>query len=189
MKRKFLSILLTLAMALTLLLTAAMAEVEKVAKVGENGYATLAEAVAAAKNGDTVTLLKNVTLNTPAPTFADKGDFALGIDKSITIDGTNDSGNYTITTNQQRGIGVYTDDAANPLNVTFKNLNVVQTNQRSCIETRGGIKTLTLDGVKLDATAASGNPQPLTIGGNQSNAAEVKIVNSTLSVTVKANGV
>ena len=81
MKRKFLSILLTLAMALTLLPTAAMAEGDsetpaggeptpveapaatKVAKVGETEYATLAEAVDAANNGDTVQLLTDVLQN------------------------------------------------------------------------------------------------------------------------------
>lgn len=80
MKRKFLSILLTLAMALTLLPTAAMAEgeevsagegsetpaVEYVAKVDEQGYATLQEAINAAKGGSTVRLLDNVTLMEPA---------------------------------------------------------------------------------------------------------------------------
>ena len=81
MKRKFLSILLTLAMALTLLPTAAMAEgeevsagegsetpaVEYVAKVGEQGYATLQAAIDKATRSATVTLLadtrENVTIN------------------------------------------------------------------------------------------------------------------------------
>ena len=81
MKRKFLSILLTLAMALTLLPVSAMAEGDsetpaggeptpveapaatKVAKVGETEYATLAEAVDAANNGDTVQLLTDVLQN------------------------------------------------------------------------------------------------------------------------------
>ena len=78
MKRKFLSILLTLAMTLTLLPTAAMADempveggestptVEYVAKVDEQGYATLQEAINAAKGGSTVRLLDNVTLMEPA---------------------------------------------------------------------------------------------------------------------------
>ena len=76
MKRKFLSILLTLAMALTLLPTAAMAEGEPaevpagegsapeyVAQIGDKQYATLAEAVDAANNGDTVQLLTDVLQN------------------------------------------------------------------------------------------------------------------------------
>ena len=70
MKRKFLSILLTLAMALTLLPTAAMAEGETaVAKVGETEYATLQEAVnAATTENSTVTLLKDVTEDITIPT-------------------------------------------------------------------------------------------------------------------------
>ena len=87
MKRKFLSILLTLAMALTLLPTAAMAEetlseggestpVEYVAQIGDVKYDTLAKAVAAANDGDTVTLLADV--NTPETSYT--------ISKSLTID-------------------------------------------------------------------------------------------------------
>ena len=59
MKRKFLSILLTLAMVLTLLPTAAMAAgemaeapvVTKVAQIGDKQYATLQEAIDAATAG------------------------------------------------------------------------------------------------------------------------------------------
>lgn len=76
MKRKFLSILLTLAMALTLLPTAAMAEedeapagegagsaptVEYVAQIGEQGYATLQAAIDAAESGDTIVLKKSIS--------------------------------------------------------------------------------------------------------------------------------
>ena len=64
MKRKFLSILLTLAMALMLLPTAAMAEgPDPVAQIGEKTYATLKAAFEEAKDGDTVTLLKDVETN------------------------------------------------------------------------------------------------------------------------------
>ena len=70
MKHKLLSILLCLAMALSLLPTAALADGENVAKVGETEYATLAEAVTAAKeaaktdeiHSATITLLKNTEL-------------------------------------------------------------------------------------------------------------------------------
>ena len=55
MKRKFLSILLTLAMALTLLPVSAMAEGEEVAQIGETKYATLAEAVEAVPTDNTKT--------------------------------------------------------------------------------------------------------------------------------------
>ena len=55
MKRKFLSILLTLAMVLTLLPVSAMAEGEEVAQIGETKYATLAEAVEAVPTDNTKT--------------------------------------------------------------------------------------------------------------------------------------
>lgn len=94
MKRKFLSILLTLAMALTLLPTAAMAEgeegtvaptgesetpaVEYVAQIGDKQYATLAEAVAAVADGGTVMLLADVTeLETISITDGKKVDLNL----------------------------------------------------------------------------------------------------------------
>lgn len=76
MKRKFLSILLTLAMALTLLPVSAMAEgetaeapaVTKVAKVGDAEYATLQEAINAATAGQTVKLVANTAENITIPT-------------------------------------------------------------------------------------------------------------------------
>ena len=83
MKRKFLSILLTLAMALTLLPVSAMAEGEEVAQIGETKYATLQEAVnAATTENSTVTLLKDVTEDITIPTG-----------KNITLD----LGNSTLT--------------------------------------------------------------------------------------------
>ena len=68
MKRKLLSILLCLAMALSLLPTAALAEGEKVAKVGDTAeYTTLADAIEAAQAGETVTLLADITGQTVIP--------------------------------------------------------------------------------------------------------------------------
>ena len=78
MKRKLLSILLTLCLAFSLLPTAALAEGEgtqtnDVAQIGETKYATLADAIAAAKRNNTVTLLadtrENVTISTPYVTL------------------------------------------------------------------------------------------------------------------------
>lgn len=63
MKRKLLSVLLTFCLAFSLLPTAALAEEGEasgnVAKIGEQGYATLAEAIAAANDGQTVKMLNN----------------------------------------------------------------------------------------------------------------------------------
>ena len=77
MKQRILAILLSLTMMFTLVPTA-MAEGEKVAKVGNDEYETLAEAVAAAKDGETVTLLKDAELTE-----------TLNINKAITLDGAN----------------------------------------------------------------------------------------------------
>ena len=78
MKRKFLSILLTLAMALTLLPVSAMAEgpADPVAQIGNTKYETLAAAFNAATDGDTITLLKNGNGNgvsVPANKFTNAG--------------------------------------------------------------------------------------------------------------------
>jgi len=85
MKERILAILLSLTMMFTLVPTAMaegeMAEapaVTKVAKVGDQEYATLAEAVAAAESGATVTLLKDAELTE-----------TLNINKAITLDGAN----------------------------------------------------------------------------------------------------
>lgn len=72
MKRKLLSVLLTLCLAFSLLPTAALADGEgtqtnDVAQIGETKYATLQEAVNAA-NDNTVKLLENVTEDINIPT-------------------------------------------------------------------------------------------------------------------------
>lgn len=88
MKRKFLSILLTLAMALTLLPVSAMAEGEtaNVAKVGETEYTTLQDAIDAAKSGATVTLLADV--NTPETSYTIRKSLTIDLNgKTITADG------------------------------------------------------------------------------------------------------
>ena len=71
MKRKLLSVLLTFCLAFSLLPTAALADGEgtqtnDVAQIGSTKYASLADAIAAAKDGETVILLtdrKNFVTN------------------------------------------------------------------------------------------------------------------------------
>ena len=117
MKRKLLSILLTLCLAFSLLPTAALADGEGtavstgesetpageyVAKVGEQGYATLAEAIGAvSEDNNTVTLLKDVTeLETISITGGKKVDLNLN-EKSITFKADNyfrvDNGALNVT--------------------------------------------------------------------------------------------
>ena len=67
MKRKLLSILLTLCLAFSLLPTAALADGEgtqtnDVAQIGGTGYATLQAAIDAAKSGDTIVLKKSISV-------------------------------------------------------------------------------------------------------------------------------
>ncbi len=81
MKHKLLSILLCLAMALSLLPTAALADGEggqtkDVAQIGSTKYASLTEAIKAAEGGATITLLADI--NTPETSYY--------IQKSLTID-------------------------------------------------------------------------------------------------------
>lgn len=94
MKQKLCSILLALTMVLTLLPVSALADVgtpaeapagestpteapaaSNVAKIGDHEYATLAEAVAAAKDGETVKLAGDVTVTKP-----------IEVTKSMTLD-------------------------------------------------------------------------------------------------------
>ena len=119
MKRKFLSILLTLAMALTLLPTAAMAEgeevsagegsetpaVEYVAKVDETKYETLQEAINAAKGGSTVRLLANVTLTETAEFPAGKKVNLNLVGHNITATGTALRINGTTDIQSTDGVG------------------------------------------------------------------------------------
>ena len=73
MKRKLLSVLLTFCLAFSLLPTAALADGENVAKVGDTEYTTLQAAIDAAAKNATVTLLANTREN-------------VTIDKAMTLD-------------------------------------------------------------------------------------------------------
>lgn len=149
-----------------------------VAAIGNKKYATLQEAFNAAEAGQTVTLLKDYDA-TAEPMAGGTRQFV--INKSITFDG----GGYKLTT-KQRGIGIGNvnkdlNDKDN-INVTIKNVTVLNTTDAArCIDTRGKIGSLTLEGVTLSTNGApSGYTQPLTIGGSQADAATVTITNSTI---------
>lgn len=85
MKRKLLSVLLTLCLAFSLLPTAALAEeaggcvggenCSHQAAIGDTHYSTLVEAVSAAKNGETITLTDNI-----------KVENTLVVTKTLTLD-------------------------------------------------------------------------------------------------------
>lgn len=110
MKRKLLSVLLTLCLAFSLLPTAALAEgvdncptenCGHVAAIGTTHYSTLQEAVNAANDGETITLLANVTeLETISITGGKKVDLNLN-EKNITFKANNyflvDNGALNVT--------------------------------------------------------------------------------------------
>ena len=83
MKRKLLSVLLTFCLAFSLLPTAALADgtADPEAQIGEKTYATLKAAFEEAKDGDTVTLLKDVETNN----IEDTVEVRIIIDKAITL--------------------------------------------------------------------------------------------------------
>ena len=151
-------------------------EVEYVAKIGNKKYTTLQGAFNAANDGDVVELLKDYDAAGEAMAG---GTRQFVINKSITFDG----GGYTLTT-KQRGIGVgnVNGDVTADIDVTIKNVTVLNASEAArCIDTRGKIGSLTLEGVTLSTDGApSGYTQPLTIGGNQSDVAYVTITNSTI---------
>ena len=128
MKRKLLSILLTLCLAFSLLPTAALAEEEKVAKVGETEYATLAEAVnAATTENSTVTLLKDAELTE-----------TLNIDKAITLDGANHKIKGMPSTGTSF-ITVKTDGDFTMKNVTILPTSKVETNAAIDLQVKGKV--------------------------------------------------
>lgn len=150
-----------------------VAEEHRVAEVDGRGYKTLKEAVDAAKAGQTVKLLKDVTLEGG---YADAGA-GLELREGITLDG----GGHTIDCGSfGKGVRVYgSADAAAKSQFTIK--DVVITSKVSygrCIDTRGGAFDLTLDGVTLKTTG-NGNGQPLTIGGSISPVSNIAITNGT----------
>lgn len=119
--------------------TAANAEAAAEAKTGETYYATLQEAVAAARAGGTVTLLKPVTLDAPMgnPAYAS----AILITKDLILDG----GNNTITVaGEFHGI-----QASGSVDVTIKDLTVTGAGKDALLVNRGSnvtVENLTTSG-------------------------------------------
>ncbi len=83
---------------------------EPVAKIGETGYATLDDAVAAAKDGDTIELCKDAET---------KNGFGLD-STNLTVNGNN----HTITANK---LGIYLYKGSKPATLTFNNVTLNMT--------------------------------------------------------------
>ncbi len=99
-------------------------------------YTTLAEAIAAAQNGDTVTLLTDVSVSA-----------TVEITKSITLDGDN----HTLTTTYNRGIWIANSNVA----VTIENMNIVSSNNamERAIQVNTNCDNVTLNLNNITATA------------------------------------
>lgn len=146
MKRKLLSILLTLCLAFSLLPTAALADGEgtqtnDVAQIGGTGYATLQAAIDAAKSGDTIVLKKsisateigekkqlqfvkadmNVTLDLNQNTITAEAGEAIAINAAnITL--TVKNGTIENFAEGRYSDGVYAYKESNNLTLTFENI-------------------------------------------------------------------
>ncbi len=159
--------------------TTSLEEQFAVAKIGEVTFASLKEALTAATDGDTITLLKDVTY-----AGSEKGLF--NITKSITLDGAG----HTISGYGTRGSNSTTlainHEGTERISVTLKNLKIKNGVDSSikgegrAVETRGNIASLTLENCNFECTG-TGNTQVLTIGGSQADAAKLAIKNSTLT--------
>ena len=127
-----------------------------VAKIGEQGYATLQAAIDAANTGDTVTLLKDITLGT----YKQKNtDAAIIIKEAITLDGNG----KTLTSKAGRAINV---DVAG--NVEIKNLTIKQycgrgsNDQKRCINVINQTATVKVTGCTLEMVEHYADGRTLT---------------------------
>ena len=112
-----------------------------VAQIGTTKYTTLAEAIAAAQDGDTVELLQDIAL-----------DGTTTIEKSITIDGNNKT--LTVTKHDSGNYALYVIDENEPvkkkLNVAIKDLNMTTTGYQVAVMLNGSYdSTLALNNVNI----------------------------------------
>ena len=146
------------------------------AKIGETGYATLVEAVAAAVDGDVVVLQENVTAG--AGVMIAKADA-----KQITID----FGGYTYTANSPAVGSVGTQNQAfhfeKGCNITLKNGTIACSGSeiKMLIQNYGD---LTLENITLDGTGLEGSHRYVM----SNNCGDVVIGNGT-TITAKAGDV
>ena len=100
-----------------------------VAKIEENRYQTLADAIAAAKDGDTITLLADIVLTD-----------TLTIDKSITLDGNGHKITQSVDCNNVTALLYF--DASDVLDITIKNVTFDGIKGGAVIRTLGANMTI-----------------------------------------------
>ena len=153
---RLLGFILVAMMLASLFTLSAFAEDTNVAEVNGVGYATLQAAINAAEDGDTVTLLKDITLGT----YKQKNtDAAITIKKAITLDGNG----HTFTSKAGRAINV---DVAGE--VEIKNLTIKQycgrgsNDQKRCINVINQTATLKVTDCTLEMVEHYADGRTLT---------------------------
>lgn len=140
-----------------------------VAKVGSTKYETLAEAIAAAKDGETVTLLDNITLTEQ-----------LIIGKALTID----LGGFTLTSNYSLGAsGANIYAIVLKAAVTIKNGKIVADNARVI----GAYGAMIMDGVTVENGIIGGHATIGLSGAGSEYVIRNSTINGAYSVAVFAN--
>ena len=118
--------------------------VEFEAKIGEDSYKTFAEALQNVRAGQTITLLKDITLSEKV--LVGKNNITFDLDGK------------TVTVSAQKAFEVHGTNAA------FINGKIFA--EQRCVDTRNNV-TVTLSNLELAATSTKyGNPQPITVGGS-----------------------
>lgn len=169
--KKVLATILALVMALSV---TTMAWADDVAKIGNTGYATLKEAVEHVANGDTIVLTADV----------DNGDgIVVASGKNFTLDFAGHT--YTIT---QRVVGsTGTENQCFQLlkdsTITMKDGTIVA-NSTGALMIIQNYCNLTLDNMKLDATAGNNN-----VGYVVSNNCGNVVIKNGTTITAKTTGV
>ncbi len=139
MKKRLLAIIATVAMVVVLVPSMVFADVDPtdVAKIGNTGYATLQEAIDAVGEGETIILLKDVNVTTPA--YGQNAlNYAKAINCTIDLNGKTlsaDTGNSVFRFNIG-GSGAISD-----ITVTMKNGKVVAGSNTWCAVMAGGISS------------------------------------------------
>ena len=154
--------------------------VAKAAKIGNAYYATLADAIAAANAGDTITLLANINTNQ-----------IILINKAITLDGNG----KTITSTAARAINVEVNGNVTIKNITInaaeRAINII--NKPANVTVENVIATANNNAIMLATSAAGANltVNASTLTGlavvNVSSAGSEVVINNTAIINVDAN--
>lgn len=176
MKRKLLSVLLTLCLAFSLLPTAALADGEgtqtnDVAQIGGTGYATLQAAIDAAKSGDTIVLKKSIS----ATEIGEKKQLQfVKADMNVTLD----LNQNTITAEAGEAIAI---NAAN-ITLTVKNGTIENFAEGSYSDGVYAYKESNNLTLAFENIVLKSRTQGLAVQGLTSNS-NVNIVNSNITST------